>query len=72
MFLTVYYVPEPSSLLTAIGAKLIGPHSGLQVGKYMPSLMNGLRGMTHYKFFSQHFSISEGQKGMGHSTPMST
>ena len=33
LFLTVYYVPEISSLLTAIGAKLIGSHCGLQSGK---------------------------------------
>ena len=49
-FLTVYYVPKLSSLLATIGAKLIGPHGDLQVGKYRPSLMNRLRGMTHIRF----------------------
>ena len=32
-FLTVYYVPELTLLLGAIGAKLIGPNSGHHVGK---------------------------------------
>ena len=34
--------------------------------------MNRLRGMTLYNFFSGHFSVSQGHKGMGHSTAMST
>ena len=33
MIYDLYYVPKLSSLLAAIGAKLIGPHSGLQVCK---------------------------------------
>ena len=32
-FLIFYYVPELSSLLSTIGAKLIVPHGGLQVSK---------------------------------------
>ena len=32
-FLTVYCIPELSSLLGVKGAKHIGPHGGLQVGK---------------------------------------
>ena len=46
-FLTVYYVPELSLLLAAIGAKLIGPHATVAYRSVSrPSLVNGLRGMT--------------------------
>ena len=44
-FLAVYYVPNLSSLLAAIGTKLIDSHGDLQTCKWA-ILMKRLRGMT--------------------------
>ena len=35
------WYPCPSLLLAAIGEKLIGPHSGLQVYKYVVTVVTG-------------------------------
>ena len=40
------WYPLSILLLTAIGAKLIGPHGGLQVGKNHVTLRNWLHGMA--------------------------
>ena len=39
-------VPLSTLLLAAKGEKLLGPHGYLEVGKYRPSMMNRLRGIT--------------------------
>ena len=44
-------------LLAAIGAKLIGPHGGLQVDKQKVLSSNGLRGITPVKFFCDCFEL---------------
>ena len=45
------WYPLSILLLAAIGAKLIGPHGGLQVDKKKVCDVTGLRGLTLVKYF---------------------